>query len=367
MKHPIAALALLLLPGCIDISGIAKEQAVPPTAIVIAHRGASGERPEHTLAAYRLAIQQGADFIEPDLVMTKDGVLVARHENEISETTDVATRPEFAARRRTQSIDGQEISGWFTEDFTLSELKTLRAKERLPQLRPQNTAFDGQEAIPTFAEVLALANEAGVGVYPETKHPSHFAAQGLDLNAALLRDLAAAGLAEAKERVFIQSFEVGNLERLAKNTKLPLVQLIAAEGGPPDRPGQTYAAMLSDAGLRRVARYAAGIGVEKALLLPRDAEGRSVLPTDLADRAHKARLQVHAWTFRAENAFLPLELRRGAPADPGFPALTGDVEAELRRAFLLGADGVFTDFPARGVAARQGAAVDAPDQANSAP
>jgi len=360
MRALITALALVLLPGCIDISGIAKEQAVPPTAIVIAHRGASGERPEHTLAAYRLAIQQGADFIEPDLVMTKDGVLVARHENEISETTDVATRLEFAARRRTQSIDGQEISGWFTEDFTLAELKTLRARERLPQLRPQNTAFDGQEAIPTFAEVLALANEAGVGVYPETKHPSYFAAQGLDLNAALLRDLAAAGLAEAKERVFIQSFEVGNLERLAKQTKLPLVQLIAAEGGPPDRPDQTYAAMLSDAGLRRIARYAAGIGVEKALLLPRDAEGRSIAASDLVERAHDAGLLVHAWTFRAENAFLPLELRRGAPSDPTYAAAPGDGEAEMRRVLLLGADGLFTDFPAKGVTARAGAAATAP-------
>lgn len=361
MKPLFAALALmLLLPGCIDISGIAKEAAVRPTAIVIAHRGASGERPEHTLAAYRLAIQEGADFIEPDLVFTKDGVLVARHENEISETTDVASHPEFAARRRTQTIDGQPFTGWFTEDFTLAELKTLRAKERLPQLRPQNTAFDGQESIPTFAEVLALAKQAGVGVYPETKHPSHFASLGLDMNAALLRELTAAGLADARDRVFIQSFEVGNLQRLAKQTKLPLVQLVSAEGGPTDQPKQTYAAMLTDAGLRRIARYAAGIGVEKVLLLPRDAQGRTTQPTDLVARAHKARLQVHAWTFRAENAFLPLELRRGDPADARYPSQHGDVEAELRRAFLLGADGLFTDFPAIGVAARAGAAVDAP-------
>lgn len=354
------------LAACAAACAATPEAPAPPLTapslaapIVIAHRGASGERPEHTLAAYRLAIAQGADWIEPDLVMTRDGVLVARHENEISETTDVAARPEFAARRRSQTIDGEAVTGWFTEDFTLAELKTLRAKERLPQLRPANTAFDGQEAIPSFAEVLALSQEAGVGVYPETKHPSHFAALGLDMNAALLQDLAAAGLGEAQGRVFIQSFEVGNLERLAKATRLPLVQLVAARGGPPDRPGLSYAEMLSDAGLQAIARYAQGLGPEKALILPRDGAGRSLAPSDLIARAHAAGLQVHPWTFRLENVFLPAELRRGDPAAANFAALPGDLDAEMAQMLALGVDGLFTDFPARGVAARERAKAEA--------
>ena len=197
----------------------------PP--IVIAHRGASGERPEHTIAAYELAIRQGADVIEPDLVPTKDGALVARHENEISETTDVADHPEFAARKATRTIDGKELTGWFTEDFTLAELKTLRAKERLPLMRPGNRGYDGQETIPTFEEVIALAKKHRVAIYPETKHPSYFASIGKGTDAPLVAALQKAGWDSAEAPVFIQSFEVKNLQRLKRMTEVRLIQLLS--------------------------------------------------------------------------------------------------------------------------------------------
>lgn len=342
----VRGLALALL---VAIASPALPQAAPdgPAApLVIAHRGASAERPEHTLAAYRLAIEQGADFIEPDLVMTKDGVLVARHENEISETTDVAERPEFAARRTTKVIDGETVSGWFTEDFTLAELKRLRARERLPLLRPANRAFDGEETIPTFDEVVALAKAAPrpVGVYPETKHPSHFRALGLPTEEALLAVLARHGWSNMRARVFIQSFEVGNLKALRARTRLPLVQLVASRGGPPDQPGVGYADMLTDAGLAAIAAYADAIGVEKSLVIPRGADGRLASATDLVARAHRAGLKVHAWTFRPENHFLPEGLR-----GPGGPAARGNATGEIRAYVAAGIDGLFTDSvpPAR--------------------
>src|SRR5271170_3984603 len=205
--------------------------------IVIAHRGASGERPEHTLESYQRAIEQGADYIEPDLVMTRDGVLIARHENEIGGTTNVADHPEFAQRRRTQIIDGETMSGWFTEDFTLDEIKTLRARERLPVLRPLNRAFDGLLEVPTFDEIMQLARDANlrrggkfkIGVYPETKHPAHFAAIGLAQEAAVLETLARFDYAGPGALVFIQSFDPGNLRQLRGMTRLPLVQLLEHE------------------------------------------------------------------------------------------------------------------------------------------
>jgi glycerophosphoryl diester phosphodiesterase len=319
----------------------------PAAPLVIAHRGASGSRPEHTLESYKLAIEEGADFIEPDLVMTRDHVLVARHENEISGTTDVATHPEFAARQVTKIIDGQSFTGWFTEDFTLVELKTLRARERLPELRPQNCAYDGQFEIPTFSEILALAatTPERVGVYPEIKHGTYF--DGLDMNmeAPLLAALEQAGFTKASDPVFIQSFEVGNLERLRKLTQLRLVQLIDGTGHPADRPELPSTTMITPAGLAAIARYADAIGVTKALIVPRDASGQSLSPTMLVDDAHKAGLKIHAWTFRAENAFLPAEWRAGTD-----PAAHGALAAELRQFYELGIDGVFCDFP--GVAVR---------------
>lgn len=315
--------------------------------LVIAHRGASGERPEHTLEAYQLAIDQGADVIEPDLVITRDGILVARHENEISETTDVASRPEFAARRTTRQIDGRAVSGWFTEDFTLAELKSLYARERLPQLRPASAAFDGRFRIPTFAEVLALARARGVGVYPETKHPAYFRALGLPLEEPLLAELDRVGWNRADAPVWIQSFEANNLIALKARTPVRLVQLLAAEGGPADG-GPSYAAMTTAAGLRAIAGYAWGIGPAKSLVLADDGRGR-IIETDLAGRARGAGLRVHAWTVRAENIFLPAPLRKGED-----PAAHGDMAAEVQRLVDAGVDGLFCDFPGGCVAALRG-------------
>jgi glycerophosphoryl diester phosphodiesterase len=319
----------------------------PAHPIVIAHRGASGERPEHTLEAYRLGIEQGADFVEPDLVSTKDGVLVCRHENEISGTTDVARRAEFAPRRATKTIDGEAVTGWFTEDFTLAELKTLRARERLPELR--GTAFDGRFPIPTFEEVLALVaaenarpgrRRRPIGLYPETKHPSYFEGLGLPIEKPLLEALRRHGLDRAEAPVFVQSFEVGNLRRLAKLTRVPLIQLIDAEGRPWDltlaRLTRTYADMVRPEGLRDVAAYARGIGVHKRLVSAR-----------LVRDAHAAGLLVHVWTLRAENTFLPADLRRGSD-----PAARGDMATEATLLLKAGVDGCFTDHPAIGVAAR---------------
>lgn len=320
--------------------------------IVIAHRGASGERPEHTLGSYELAIDQGADFIEPDLVSTKDGVLVARHENEISETTDVATHPEFADRKTTKTIDGQSLTGWFTEDFTLAELKTLRAKERLPQLRPANTAYDGQWEVPTLDEIIALVKrreqEMGrrIGLYPETKHPSHFRALGLPLEERLVATLADAGYDGANDPVFIQSFEVDNLKRLNSMTALPLIQLMASVAGPPDQPSTTYAAMSTPEGLAEIALYADGVGLDKAMVIPRTADGKLAAPSHMVKDAHAAGLKVHVWTFRRENYFLPAEFKAG-------DSLTapGHVAAEIKAFLATGIDGLFSDNVSEAVAA----------------
>ena len=325
--------------------------------IVIAHRGASGERPEHTLEAYQVAIEAGADFVEPDLVATKDGVLVCRHENEISGTTDVGSRPEFAARRATKRVDGMPVTGWFTEDFTLAELKTLRARERLPELR--GTGYDGRFEVPSFEELLALVGAANarperkehpVGVYPETKHPSYFEALGLPLEARLLEALRRHGLDRGDAAVFIQSFEVQNLKRLAALTRVPLVQLIDAHGSPWDAShgaSRSYAEMIRPEGLQDIARYARAIGPDKSLVLPRDAAGRLLPGTRLVGDAHAAGLLVHVYTLRAENPFLPLDLRR-----PGGAAVRGDLEAEATAFLKAGVDGFFTDQPTLGVRAR---------------
>jgi glycerophosphoryl diester phosphodiesterase len=324
--------------------------------LVIGHRGASGYRPEHTLASYRLAIEMGADYIEPDLVSTKDHVLVARHENNIAETTDVAAHPEFASRRTTKTIDGNPVTGWFTEDFTLAELRTLRAKERLPDLRPANTAFDGLYQVPTFQEVIDLARRAGVGIYPETKHPTYFDSIGLSLEEPLLATLRANGLTGPRAKVFIQSFETANLKELHAKTRLPLVQLIDATGRPYDfvvaGDPRTYADLVTPAGLAEIATYADGIGPNKDLIVPRDSAGNLQEPTSLVRDAHRAGLVVHPWTFRRENNFLPLDFRQGNPASPEFLRAPGDLPAELRLFFRLGVDGVFSDNADTAVATR---------------
>lgn len=291
-----------------------------PTAapLVIAHRGASGHRPEHTLEGYALAVQMGADFIEPDLVSTKDGVLVARHENEIGGTTDVATK--FAARRTRKVVDGDTISGWFTEDFTLAELRTLRANERLPF---RSHAYDGQFLIPTFDEVLALADSLGrtrgraVGVYPETKHPTYLRGIGLPIEEPMLRSLRARGLDRADAPVFIQSFESGNLRVLSKQTRIRLIQLVST------------APQVTPAALRDIATYAYGVGANTRQIVGGDS---SAVPTTVITDAHAVGLRVHVWTLRPEPVFLAK--RYG-----------GDPIAEVQEMLRLGVDGIFGDYP----------------------
>jgi glycerophosphoryl diester phosphodiesterase len=320
--------------------------------LVIAHRGASGYRPEHTLESYRLAIRLGADYIEPDLVSTRDGVLVARHENEISGTTDVAAHPEFAGRRTTKAVDGVAVTGWFTEDFTLDELRTLRATERLCRVRPQNATFDRRFPIPTFQEIIDLALAEGrrlgrpIGVYPETKHPSHFASIGLSLEEPLVATLHRNGLRGPDAPVLIQSFEVGSLRKLARLTGVRLIQLLDSVGAPADG-APPYADLVTPAGLQSIAEYAVGIGADKELLVPRSATGKLLAANAVVHNAHEAGLTVHAWTFRAENRFLPLDFRIGSDPDA-----RGDIVSEYELFLRLGVDGVFTDHPDTAVAAR---------------
>jgi glycerophosphoryl diester phosphodiesterase len=408
--------ASALLMAC-SATAATRAEAPPPARggpeadhqglIVIGHRGASGYRPEHTLEAYRLAIRQGADFIEPDLVATRDGVLVARHENEISGTTDVAEHPEFASRRTTKVIDGTVLTGWFTEDFTLAELKTLRAKERIPAIRPGNTKYDGLYRIPTLAEVVQLAKRASrggrvIGIYPETKHPTYFASEGrlldgkpigISLGARLVETLVAEGFTDP-ERVYIQSFEVQNLLELkhsimpSHGVDFPLVQLYddfyearpydvvynagqggdmraiyggladVAEGG---LDGDTvYGAFATEDALQWMqATYASGIGPWKGNLLPRTAlpekidangDGKAELGSQSTGLVHpmlggalKAGLQVHPYTLRAEESYLA--------QTPG--GIAQSVVAEAVQLYGLGVQGFFIDHPDLGVAARE--------------
>ncbi|MEU6414742.1 glycerophosphodiester phosphodiesterase [Microbispora sp. NPDC046933] len=317
--------------------------------VVIGHRGASALRPEHTLLSYETAIALGADYIEPDLVSTKDHVLVARHENEISGTTDVENHPEFAARRTTKTIDGVAVTGWFTEDFTLAELRTLRATERIPDLRPQNAAFDGLAQIPTFDEVVELARRHGVGVYPETKHPTYFDSIGLSLEEPLLEVLGRHGWRDRRDPVFIQSFETANLRELRGKTRLPLIQLVNGSGAPYDRVAAgdplTYDQMVTPAGLKEVASYADGIGAATSRVVPTGPDGRLLAPTTLVRDAHRAGLDVHVWTVRDENSQLPADFRLGDPASPVYARATGDVMGWLAKLYDLGVDGVFADNP----------------------
>ena len=364
----VAAVVAVVLAIATMPANATNIQPTGPT--VIGHRGASGYMPEHTLGSYALAIEMGADYIEPDLVMTKDGVMVARHENEIGGTTDIAEHPEFASRKTTKSIDGTAVTGWFTEDFTLAELKTLRAIERLPDLRPSNTRFNGDFLVPTLSEVLDLVRGTNqrfciearrngskkqriIGVYPETKHPTYFTSIGLPMEAALVQALHAAGFNKRWSPVFIQSFEVGNLKALRPMTKLRLVQLMDASGKPYDfvvsGDPRTYADLTSPANLAEIATYADGIGVNKALIIPRDAAGNLLPPTSLIHNAHAAGLIVHGWTFRAENTFLPNDFKSSNPANL---AEFGDLKGEITTFLKAGMDGFFTDMADLGDKAR---------------
>ncbi|MDG2243461.1 MAG: glycerophosphodiester phosphodiesterase [Rhodospirillaceae bacterium] len=309
-----------------------------PWPLVIGHRGASGLMPEHTLEAYTLAIEQGAHFIEPDLVSTRDGVLIARHENELSDTTDVADK--FPERKTTRFIDGREMTGWFVEDFTIQEIRTLRATQRLA-FRDQSK--NGKFGIPTFDEVLALIQRESVvrgrkiGVYPETKHPTYHQSIGLALEEPMLEALGRARLTRRSDWVFIQSFEVDNLRALNEMTDVRIVQLLGfGVEAPFDQEVRgtrlTYEKMITNVGLSEIATYADGIGPWKVLILPRDREGNPFPATDLISRAHKLGLLVHAYTYRDEARYL-------------IKPYKNDPMAEYQRFFSLGLDGVFTDFP----------------------
>ena len=333
--------------------------AWPPVPTVIAHRGASALRPEHTLAAYQKAIDDGANLIEPDLVITKDGVLVARHENAIAilnndgsvreATTDVVDRPEFAARKTTKTIDGTAITGWFVEDFTLAELKTLRARERIPAIRPANVAYNGQFEVPTLQEVIDLAKAQStakgrtIGVIPETKHPSFFQSIGKPLEPALLAVLAKNGWNSKDAPVYVQSFEVANLKALRKQSSVRLVQLLSNSGRPYDFAAagntQTYADMATAAGLKEIATYANVVGAHKDLVIP-VKDGALGTPTALVKDAHALNLAVHIWTLRPENAFLPAAYKKAPTTDN---TVRGDSVGEIQVFLKAGVDGFFTD------------------------
>lgn len=331
--------------------------------LVIAHRGASGYRPEHTLAAYELAIDLGADFIEPDIVPTKDGALIARHENNITGTTDVANHKEFAARKSKKTIDGNQEEGWFTEDFTLSELKTLRAKERMPQLRQHNTIYDGRYQIPTFQEVIDLVKRKEkqlnrrIGIYPEVKHPSYFESISLSTENKIIDTLEKNGYVDHTEPVFIQCFEPSTLEKLKTKTKLRLIQLIDESGQPYDwtsrKDKRTCSDMVTPEGLSEIAKYADGIGPNKNLIFPRAKDGTIGKPSKLVENAHKAGLQVHPWTFRNENNFLPRNLRSGNQKSTESAALYGDALSEYKIFYEAGVDGVFSESPDTALEARR--------------
>ncbi|CAH0442469.1 glycerophosphodiester phosphodiesterase [Ralstonia pseudosolanacearum] len=330
------------------------------TVQVIGHRGAPALRPEHTLASYQKAIDDGADIIEPDLVATQDGVLVARHENEISGTTNVADLPQFAGRRATKTIDGQSVTGWFTEDFTLAELKTLRARERIPDIRPDNTAYNDQFDIPTLTEIIALARDQSalrgrnIGLYPETKHPTYFQSIGLPLEDRLIAALRQDDFTASRTTVYIQSFEVANLKSIRNRIggSQPNWKLVQLLGTATQRPydftvandARTYADLMTDQGLRDIAGYANGVGPDKSSVIALDANGALTDPSDLIRNAHSAGLVVHPYTFRPENIFLPAALRSGADNTRNVSGSIQEIQAFLR----AGVDGFFTDDPAVG-------------------
>jgi glycerophosphoryl diester phosphodiesterase len=342
---------------------VRNEKPIAKKVLVIGHRGASALRPEHTLASYGKAIADGADFIEPDLVMTKDGVLVARHENEIGGTTDVAAHVEFAARKTTKRIDGHEVSGWFTEDFTLAELKTLRARERLPEFR--STTYDGEFQIPTLDEIIDfVAAESAVighpiGIIPEIKHGTYFQKLGLPMEDKLLATLAAHAYTQTAP-VEIQSFEIANLRYLRENlggmkesNGRPNIRLLQLLDDASEQPYDvtaagdklTYGDMMTPAGLRTIATYADAIGPSTRAIIPLTADGTLGSPTALVHDAHAVGLELHPYTFRPENNFQAKNFWQGS--DPKAFNAHGSV-AEIRAYLDAGVDAFFTDDPALG-------------------
>ncbi|MEU0273061.1 glycerophosphodiester phosphodiesterase [Streptomyces sp. NPDC006307] len=357
-RRAVIGAAVLGSAAVLSAGGAGTAQARPsaphrrlPVPTVIAHRGASGYRPEHTLGSYQLALDMGAHVIEQDLVPTKDGHLVCRHENDITGTTDVADRPEFASRKTTKTVDGTSLTGWFTEDFTLAELKTLRAKERIPATRQENTLYDGRWTVPTFEEVLRWAEKEGrrrgrpVWLYVETKHPTYFRKLGLPLEEPLARLLRRYGRHGADSPTFLQSFEPTSMERMAKLVSTPRVVLLWT---PDDRPWdfretgdpRTVADLITPEGLKGIASYAQGIGPLLDLVIPKGKDGTLGRPTTLVRDAHAAKLLVHPYTLRNENTFLPADFRRGTD-----PAAFGDVFGAYETYFATGIDGIFTDHP----------------------
>ncbi|RFU88575.1 glycerophosphodiester phosphodiesterase [Streptomyces triticagri] len=322
-----------------------------PVPLVVAHRGTSGYRPEHTLGSYQLALDMGAHVIEQDLVPTKDGHLVCRHENDITGTTDVADHPEFAGRKTTKSVDGVSLTGWFTEDFTLAELQTLRAKERIPENRQRNTIFDGRWSVPTFEEVLQWAEKEGrkrgrrIWLHVETKHPTYFRKLGLGLEEPLVKLLRKYGRHKKNSPTFLQSFEPSSIERLGKLVDGPLVVLLGdadtqpwdfVEAGDP----RTVADLITPEGLEWIASFAQGIGPTLDLIIPKDEDGKLLEPTTLVRDAHAQKLVLHPYTFRNENTFLPADYRRGTD-----PNAYGDVFGALKAYLDTGIDGIFSDNP----------------------
>ncbi|HEX4442535.1 MAG TPA: glycerophosphodiester phosphodiesterase family protein [Galbitalea sp.] len=321
--------------------------------LVIAHRGASGYRPEHTAAAYQLAIAQGADAVEPDLVATKDGVLVIRHENEISGTTDVASRPEFADRKTTKTVDGVNHTGWFTEDFAWAELATLRARERLATVRPANAKFDGQQGILRLTDLVDILNNAArpVVMVAELKHTTYFDSAGLALEEMFASEIAQWA---RPSNLIVESFEQGALTKVQElNVPGRVTFLAEASGSPADQVAQfgsqarTFADYLTDAGLARLANEVDGVSVDKALLLQTDASGAVTGATDLPARARSHGLETFVWTLRAENRFLERNFRHGVRKRD-----LGDWRREFELIMSTGVDGVFADQPDLAIAAR---------------
>ncbi|MFW1633682.1 glycerophosphodiester phosphodiesterase [Acinetobacter oleivorans] len=366
-KRAILCLSLISLVGCNDDDKTENTPTTPeyqlPKILVIGHRGASALRPEHTLASYQKAIDDGADFIEPDLVSTKDGVLVTRHENEIGGTTNVSTLTQFADRKTTKNIDGKDLTGWFTEDFTLSELQQLKARERIPEFRPANTAYNDLYPVPTLEQVIELAEanykKTGkiIGLYIETKHPTYFKNHNLAMEDTLIKTLAKYEYTRDIAPVYLQSFEVQNLKDLKRELDLhktlkhaQIIQLYDAKTSQPadfveSGETKTYADLATAQGLKDVAKYANGVGPSKGYILNFNDNG-SVQTTSFISDAHAAGLKVHPYTFRPENNFLPTPLKCSQDK-PAERCPTGALK-EFEAYFKAGVDGVFTDDPALG-------------------